>query len=54
MKLQNLRFFSVENRHGVDHLLGEEGTGGSSVTENVIVFVIFPFWFLDPTKCLEM
>ena len=53
MKLQNLRFFSVENRHGEDHLLREEGTERSSFTENHIFFVIFPCLFLDPFKCLK-
>ena len=54
MKLQNLKFFSGENRHREDHLLREEGTGRNSVTENLIYFVIFPCIYLDPLKCLEM
>ena len=49
MKLQNLRFFSVENRHGVNHLLREEGTGKSSVTEKHI-FCSFPMLISRPYK----
>ena len=52
MKLQNLRFFSVENRHGEDNILKEEETGRSSVIKNLIFFEIFPCLFVDPLKCL--
>ena len=45
--------FSVENTHGEDHLLREEGKERSSFTENHIFFVIFPCLFLDPFKCLK-
>ena len=45
--------FSVENTHGEDHLLREEGKERSSFTENHIFFVIFPCLFLDRFKCLK-
>ena len=38
----------------VDHQLREEGIRRSSFTKNLIFFVIFPCWFLDPLKALEM
>ena len=50
---ETLWFFSVENRHGEDHLLREEGKERSSFTENHIFFVIFSCLFLDPFKCLK-
>ena len=50
MKLQNLRFFSVENRHGENHLLREGGTGRNSVTENYIFFCNFSMFITRPFK----
>ena len=53
MKLQNLRIFTVENRHGENHL-GEGGTGRNLITENFKFFVIFPCLFLDPLKNVKI